>query len=99
MPTKDEAMDQRIADDLHALIGGLAALGFAPKRHEYSSEPFGNYFIDFESGAFKFRIVRDRSQYFVEGEKDELESVDLWRAFDDKTLFGRAVLEWAKGKA
>jgi hypothetical protein len=92
-------MDQHIADDLHALIGGLAALGFAPKRHEYSSASFGNYFIDFESGAFKFRIVCDRSQYFVEGEKDELEPVGLWRAFDDKTLFGQAVLEWAKGKA
>jgi hypothetical protein len=92
-------MDQHIVDDLCALTGSLSALGFAPKKYEYLSESFGNYFIDFESSAFKFRIVRDRSQYFVEGEKDELEPVGLWRAFDDKTLFGQAVLEWAKGKA
>jgi hypothetical protein len=99
MPTKDEAMDQHIADDLRVLIGSLSALGFAPRKYEYLSGSFGNYFIDFESGTFKFRIVRDRSQYFVEGEKDELESAGLWRVFGDKTVFGQAVLEWVKGKA
>jgi hypothetical protein len=51
MPTKDEAMDQHIADDLRVLIGSLSALGFAPRK------------------------------------------------YDDKTVFGQAVLEWVKGKA
>ena len=83
-----------VAVDLAELLPSLAARGFRPSHCEYTPDSFGNYLVDFSSATRSFRIVRDRSQYSLDGVQAELSSAGLWRAFDDKKEFANALLAW-----
>lgn len=74
----------------------LFRLGYAPTAGQYSPWSFGgDYFVDFHGpGGHSLRILYDRSQYTVSGDRAELESVGLWRAFDDRSEFEYKLLPW-----
>jgi hypothetical protein len=66
-----------IRRDLGPLLSRLSELGYAPTKSEYSPHAFGNYFVDFSGPTGCLRLVRDRSQYTVEAERDSLEAAGL----------------------
>jgi hypothetical protein len=83
-----------VALDLAELLPQLAAHGFHPGRCEYAPDVFGNYLVDFSAPTKSFRLIRDRSQYMLEGDQEELRDAGLFRAFDDKKEFQSALLSW-----
>jgi len=34
---------------------------------QYNPEFFGNYYLDFSNGKISYRLIKDRSQYYLEG--------------------------------
>lgn len=50
-----------------------------------------SYVVEF-AGPQSLRVVCDRGQLFVEGERSELEPHGLWRVFDDTEAFGQQLL-------
>jgi len=89
-----------VASDIGPLLDQLAELGYQPTDSRYSPESFGNYFVDLVSRDSVLRIVRDRSQYFIESAlSEELRQAGMFRAFDDRTTFGNALLGWLRGRA
>jgi hypothetical protein len=85
-----------ITADLGELVAELGMHGFEVVRSRYDSQAFGNFYLDFEAGDRRFRIVRDRLQYFVKADREILDPAGLWRAFDDKGEFQRAVVAWVE---
>lgn len=45
----------------------LSRFNFEIKHIQYNHESFGNYYIDVTNGSISYRIIKDRSQYFLEG--------------------------------
>lgn len=87
-------LPSEIAGDLEDLLDDFAAMGIRPTASQYDAQSFGNYVVDL-AGDRVFRITRDRYQYILYGPaREELEKVDLWRAYDDLGSFRRAVLKW-----
>jgi hypothetical protein len=89
-----EELAEPVAADLAELLPRLAERGFHPSHWEYTPEAFGNYLIDFKAPTRSFRVIRDRSQYILGGDQEELAAAGLWRAFDDKAEFANALLSW-----
>jgi len=86
-----------VAQDIGPFLSQLAEFGYQPSDSRYDSQSFGNYHIDLLAGKTWLRIVRDRSQYYVDVQsKDQLQESGLLRAFDDRKAFERAVLEWLR---
>jgi hypothetical protein len=49
---------------------------------------------EFSNGTENLRIVRDRSQWFLEAERSHLEPAKLWKAFSDTNEFCDALLAY-----
>jgi hypothetical protein len=90
---------KQISSDIGSLLSRLAEFGYEPVGSQYSAESFGNYFIDFKSRTGSFRVVRDRSQYYVDtGSDEELRQAGMLQAFDDRGAFEAALLNWLAGQ-
>jgi len=82
-----------IDDDLKEVAFRLEALGFSATQSTFSAS-FGDYFVDLVGRGRQLRIVRDRSQYFVDADRDDLERAGLWRTFEDRDEFLTRLLTW-----
>ncbi len=90
-------LEKEIDSDIGHLIERLVELGYEPTGSLYDAKSFGNYYVDLSSGKTRLRIVRDRSQYYVEGSSTEqLRRAGMFRAFDDRSAFERALLDWLR---
>jgi hypothetical protein len=90
-----QSIPKQITRDIGDLLSRLAELGYMPTRAQYDAQSFGNYFVDLGSEQGWLRIVRDRNQYFVDvTSKEQLKNAGLFRAFDDRKEFERALLSW-----
>ena len=61
------------------LVTSLSELGFKLLKYSEESRAFDNFYADFSNGKRSFRIVRDRSQLMLEGNKAESEPYGLWQ--------------------
>jgi len=77
----------------------LAAHGFAIEDCRYDERCFGDFYVDLCRGDRLLRIIRDRSQYIVEGDRESKEKAGLWRAFDSKHEFFAALFAWIEGES
>lgn len=82
---------------LGALPEALAALGYRPVDGQLS-ESFGDFLVRFTDGRHAFELTRDRSQFMVRGQRDQLEPAGLWRAFDGTAELEAPLLAWLQGK-
>ena len=90
-------LQKEILSDIGPLVSRLAEFGYEPTGSLYSPESFGNYYIDLNAGQRWLRIVRERSQYYVDtASKEQLRKAGMFRAFDDRSAFERALLEWLR---
>lgn len=78
-----------VHDDLEGLLGSLEQRGFVVESVEVG--PMHSYLVKLK-GPSPLTIIADRGQLMLEGARDQLEPVGLWRAFDDRDEFGKAVL-------
>jgi hypothetical protein len=72
----------------------LIGRGWKICGHRYDQQAFGNWYIDFCRQSQTIRLVKDRSQYFVEGTADELKVAGLRKAFNVVEEFQQAVIAW-----
>ena len=92
-------LPEQIQEDAVPLISKLLANGWVLVDSRYSPEPFGDWYVDLQNGASKFRIAKDRSQYMVHGPStDELKSAGLWKAFDSPDEMCSLIERWALGR-
>jgi hypothetical protein len=84
-----------ITADIGTLLEELSRRGIHTVGALYSSESFGNYYVDLGRPGRPLSLVRDRFEYRVEGPSRELlESAELLRGFKDRHEFSAAVLRW-----
>lgn len=84
-----------IEADLKDLLPELATFGLEPASSWYDAQAFGNYVVAFEGREFPLRVVRDRSQYRVDGPaREELLFAGLFYAFADRARFESALIDW-----
>ena len=82
--------------DIEEFVKVLSHAGFSLVRYSEEPRAFDNLYADFSNGQTTFRVVRDRSQWMVDGEKQLLERYGLWKAFDDQQEFESALFRFAK---
>jgi hypothetical protein len=88
---------REVAEDIGPFLSQLAEFGYQPTDSHYDSQRFGNYYVDLLAGKTSLRIVRDRSQYYIDAKStDRLQESGILRAFDDRRAFEQAVLEWLR---
>jgi hypothetical protein len=83
-------------EEVREAISCLVGRGWQICGHKYDKQAFGNWYIDFCRQSQTIRLVKDRSQYFVEGTAEKLKTAGLWRAFNEVEEFQRAVIAWVE---
>lgn len=89
MPTDEDI----IQADLGLLFRELHSLGYHIENTQYDVYNFGNYLVVF-IGPCPFDLVRDRGQYIVQADKDELVNAGLWRTFNSVSELHPKLIEW-----
>lgn len=94
MPTEPE-LDPEVRAEVGALIADLRTSGWRVVGSRYDAPSFGNWFVDLERDGRVIRLVKDRSQFMIDGPANELRAAGLWKAFDRLSTFREAVVAWA----
>jgi hypothetical protein len=89
------SLPEIVESDIGALCAELVTRGF--KVDVLSVGSMHSYQVSV-SGPLEFTITADRSQLFLEGERETLEPVGLWRAFDDPVEFSDQVLRFVESR-
>ena len=80
-----------ITQDLGTALTELTAAGFTVQSSEYDGGDPGNYVAEFVAPHAHYRIIRDRGEYLLDGPRDVLEPHDLWRAYESRAEFFKAL--------
>ena len=94
MPTEPE-VDPEVRAEAGSLIADLRTAGWRVVASRYEAPVMGNWFVDLERDGRVIRLVKDRSQFTIDGPTDELAAADLSKAFDRLSTFREAVVAWA----
>jgi hypothetical protein len=86
----------KISAAIGALLDQLSALGVEFGGTAYCEDSFGDFCVGCTLGGKQFRLFRDRGQYMIDGEMDELKRQGLWRTFDSVEEYSAAVVKYAK---
>jgi len=92
-------MHAKISESIGPLLTQLEGLGVQFGGDTYSRESFGNFYVDCSFRGKQFRLSRDRSEYMIEGDMDELKRLGLWRAYDSLEDYSAAVMAYAQSVA
>ncbi|HWH49887.1 MAG TPA: hypothetical protein VN664_18985 [Burkholderiales bacterium] len=76
------------------LLDELGALGIRISGSEYASS-FDNFFVDCQGSKGSFRIVRDRGQYFLDGNVEDIKKRGFFKAYDSVHDFTKVALQYA----
>ena len=88
---------KEVAKDIGPFLNQLAGFGYEVYDSRYDARSFGNYYVDLCAGEVWLRVVRDRSQYYIDTRStDKLREDGMLRAFDDRKAFERVVLAWLR---
>ena len=88
---------KQVAKDIGPFLKQLADLGYEVYDSRYDPKSFGDYYVDLRAGEVWLRVVRDRRQYYIDTKStDKLRDAGMFRAFDNRSAFERAVLEWLR---
>jgi hypothetical protein len=93
----DEWVSVEVEAEVGELISELLSVGWTVSTSHYDATLFGNWYIDVTRADRTIRLVKDRSQYMIEGSPTpEIKAAGLWKAFDSFEEFRRELIEWAK---
>ena len=95
MPDGVKELPVEVRDEMEGLVSALLERGWSLVGTSYDANCFGNWHIDLRNGGSTLRLVKDRSQYMVDGsELDELKAAGLLQAFDRLKEFRDAIINW-----
>jgi hypothetical protein len=83
--------------NLDVISAALQPIGFSLLRSQ--SGPMDSATADYSDGRSTLRVIKDRSQWFLDGARADLEAFGLWRAFDDTGEFRDALLAYISRRA
>lgn len=90
-----DGLSVQVEAEVGGIISALNATEWVVSTSLYEAKSFGNWYVDLRRGEHTIRLVKDRSQYMIEGsEIQEIKSAGLWHAFDDLGEFNQAVTHW-----
>jgi hypothetical protein len=96
MLSGDQDLPVVVETEAGALISDLREAGWTVSGFRYDANYFGNWYVDLFRAGLTIRLVKDRSQYMIDGPpSEEIKAAGLWRAFDDLEEFRRAIIKWA----
>jgi hypothetical protein len=96
MDRSGDNMPAEVEAEAGELIAELHSAGWTVSRSHYDARVFGNWYVDLRRADLTLRLVKDRSQYMVDGLPiNEIKAAGLWRAFDDLEDFRHTVVKWA----
>jgi hypothetical protein len=84
-------INPRVVEELRPLIRKLEKRGFQLVSTQYGGM---SYLADFKFKDQTIRIVKDRGQWFVDGDKDKLEEFGLWRVHKSLGPFIKKLIAW-----
>jgi hypothetical protein len=88
-----------IRRDIGALLDELSQLRVNISGSLYAEKSFGSYYVDFDAFGTAFRIIRDRRQYMIDANVDQLKALGLWRAFNSREELREAALTYVSAVA
>ena len=88
-----------ITQAIGPLLEQLGELGYRVTESRYEPDSFGNFYVDCQGRKGAFRIVRDRSQYFLDGNVEDIKERGVFKAYNSVTEFSAAALQYAKAVA
>ena len=90
----DSALCPEVRAETGAILADLSAAGWSVTASRYDAPVFGNWFVDLERDGRAIRLMKDRSQFMVDGPTDEIRAAGLFKAFEDMGIFREAVVVW-----
>ncbi len=96
MNSRDQHLPKQIVKEVGNLLEELSAAGWIIFDSRYDAAFFGNWCVEVRRADRSIRLIKDRSQYTLDGPtSEELKIAGLWRVFDDLGDFRRSVLSSA----
>lgn len=97
MSDKDKPIPPEIEGEIGELISRLSSDGWTISDSRFEPNVFGNWFVDVHRDGITVRLVKDRSQYFVDRlASEKTKPVELSEAFSNLQEFQDAVIKWLK---
>jgi hypothetical protein len=96
MPESGSKLPVKVEKEAGLLLAELRTAGWRVSASEYDASAFGNWSINLQRDGVMMRVLKDRSQYMVDGLPAEaLKAAGLWRAFDSLDELRITVTQWA----
>ncbi len=92
-----DQLSPTILQALGPLLNTLVTEGFVPTA-VLDSPSFGDFAVTFSKGEQGVTICRDRGQFHVEGERDNLEPIGLWRSFIGVRELELPLMSWLRSR-
>jgi hypothetical protein len=93
MGSESDDLPIEIETEAGALISELRETGWAVSAFCYDAKSFGDWYVDLRREDRMVRLVKDRSQYVIDG-PIEIKAAGLWQAFNNFGEFRRAINRW-----
>jgi hypothetical protein len=91
-----EGLPVEVEREVGGLIAQLQVAGWTVSAHRYDAKSFGNWYVDLHRGNQRIRLVKDRSQYLIDGSQvDGITAAGPLKAFDDLVEFRQLVSKFA----
>jgi hypothetical protein len=95
MSGEKKPIQGEVEKEIGELISQLSTAGWAILASRYEPKVFGNWFVDVHRDGITVRLVKDRSQYFVDRlATKEIKASDQLGAFSNLQEFREAVIKW-----
>jgi hypothetical protein len=97
MPSKDKPTPAEIQVEIGKLLSQLSKAGWTILASQYDPKVFGNWFVNVYRDGITIRLVKDRSQYFVDRlSSEKIKADELSVAFSNLQEFQDAVIKWIR---
>jgi hypothetical protein len=92
MRDEGPVVSDQIKLEAGSLLDELRESGWTVSTSRYDRDVMGNWSVDLVRREEKIRLIKDRSQYLLDGPRQELEAAGLWRVYDSFDEFSRSVV-------
>jgi hypothetical protein len=96
MTNDAETLPPEIVTEAGELISELRSAGWTVEGSQFDAKVFGNWFVDLRRASRTLRLVKDRSQFMVDGPSmQQKKDAGLWRGFGSFEEFHEAIKDFA----
>ena len=87
-------IEGRYLSEISDLINDLEKCGYDLINYSDKPKAFDNFVVYFSNDKETLKIIRERSQFILAGNKEDLVLNGLWKAFDSMAEFRKALIAW-----